>query len=161
MTIGIDVSTKDVAVVFCEGEIVKDFKIGFYKDSNIGHKCFLIRENLWEMMVEKLPSLLPTLLPKVYIEKPFAPYGKMASKTINSGVYEILGAILTVFPNAVYLNSSQWKKALKYPQNKGLSAKQKAQMAIDFVKDNFGVEFTDNDLAEAYMIAKAGEMIYG
>lgn len=175
MIIGIDVSTKDVAIavisnrfgevsngVYIPGETYLIYSTKITSDkkypenvTEIFKKFEIYLSKLWFDLLKETSGEI-----RIYIEK--ARYqAPIVFNQINRGYYEMIGMILPLIPHWFIDNHYKldivspptWKKGLNYPSVKGLTPKQKGELSIKIASELVGEQVLDNDIADAINIA--------
>ena len=149
----IDGSTQKTGIAyFCNGKYVEHVLLDFSKDKNMENRFESMSKEIWKKLDDYIPNI-------IYIEETYMANNPQTSKILT----RLQGVVYAwCINNACEFNTirpTQWRKQLNFQQGKNVKREQLKIQSIEYIKNNYGLEVTDDE-ADAICIADAVVKMY-
>lgn len=149
----IDGSTQKTGIAyFCNGKYVEHVLLDFSKDKNMENRFESMSKEIWKKLDDYIPNI-------IYIEETYMANNPQTSKILT----RLQGVVYAwCFNNDCEFNTirpTSWRKQLNFQQGKNVKREQLKIQSIEYIKNNYGLEVTDDE-ADAICIADAVIKMY-
>ena len=149
----IDGSTQKTGIAyFCNGKYVEHVLLDFSKDKNMENRFESMSKEIWKKLDDYIPNI-------IYIEETYMANNPQTSKILT----RLQGVVYAwCFNNDCEFNTirpTSWRKQLNFQQGKNVKREQLKIQSIEYIKNNYGLEVTDDE-ADAICIADAVVKMY-
>ena len=149
----IDGSTQKTGIAyFCNGKYVEHVLLDFSKDKNMENRFESMSKEIWKTLDVYRPNI-------IYIEETYMANNPQTSKILT----RLQGVVYAwCFNNDCEFNTirpTSWRKQLNFQQGKNVKREQLKIQSIEYIKNNYGLEVTDDE-ADAICIADAVVKMY-
>ena len=151
--VSIDGSTQKTGIAyFCNGKYVEHVLLDFSKDKNMENRFESMSKEIWKKLDDYIPNI-------IYIEETYMANNPQTSKILT----RLQGVVYAwCFNNDCEFNTirpTSWRKQLNFQQGKNVKREQLKIQSIEYIKNNYGLEVTDDE-ADAICIADAVIKMY-
>lgn len=149
----IDGSTQKTGIAyFCNGKYVEHVLLDYSKDKNMENRFESMSKGIWKMLETYRPNI-------IYIEETYMANNPQTTKILT----RLQGVVYAwCFNNDCEFNTirpTSWRKQLNFQQGKNVKREQLKIQSIEYIKNNYGLEVTDDE-ADAICIADAVIKMY-
>ena len=144
----IDGSTQKTGIAyFCNGEYVEHVLLDFSKDKNMENRFESMSKAIWQKLDEYRPNI-------IYIEETYMANNPQTSKILTRLQGVIYAWCVNNDCEFNTIRPRSWRKQLNFQQGKNVKREQLKIQSIEYIKNNYGLEVTDDE-ADAICIADA------